>query len=310
MRICVTGGGGFLGTVLCRRLLAHGHQLSVLDRFTWGTQPLASVCSVHPGQVDVYPGDLLDARVLRDALARCEAVIHLAGIVGYPACDADPQEAERTNVEGTRVLCANLGGRALLFASTGSTYGRVEGLATEDLPISPLTRYGRTKAQAEQMVQDVGGVSFRLATLFGLSPRMRWDLLPQDFARTAYDAGEIRLFEPESRRTFLHVEDAADAFRVALGTALGYGAIPGAVYNVGTQHGNRTKREVAELAQAVTGCRLVEVPGRDPDQRDYAVSFQKAMDALPVWARSPVRTLEATMPELVRWAAVWREKQR
>lgn len=302
MRILITGGGGYLGCVLVRHLLqTTRHSLVILDRFDWGVQPLVSAIGAQKDRVVVHRADVRDPSNLWEALIGCvDAIIHLAAIVGYPACDAAPQDADTTNVEGTGRCCLysdRIGGCPVIFASTGSTYGKVSGLATEETPISPLTRYGRTKALAERIVLDHGGVALRLATLYGLSPRMRWDLLVHDFCRRAVEDGELRVYEPHARRTFLHVEDAADAFAHAVEGRLAPG-----VWNIGHASGNLTKSQLAELVSLETGCRVTEIEGADPDQRDYAVSYQKVY---PYWQPDEARGLGKTVPGLVQVARVW-----
>jgi nucleoside-diphosphate-sugar epimerase len=292
MKILITGGGGYLGTVVTR-LLAEIHSVRVLDRFSWGTQALASL-EIPPDTLEMVAGDLADPDVAETALHGIDAVVHLAAVVGYPACDADPEDAERTNVEGTARLCEALGGRPLLFASTGSTYGAATDICTEESPLSPLTRYGRTKRAGEHLVLDAGGVVLRFATLFGLSPRMRWDLLPHDFARRGI-AGEIRVFDGHARRTFLHVEDAASAVEFLLNR---YSA--GSVYNIGSETLNLTKQHVAEHVQRLTGCALSATDGHDLDGRDYAVSYAK----IRALGWQPLIPFDLT--EIVSWARVWR----
>lgn len=298
MKILITGAGGYLGTVLVRRLLATTDwDLVVLDRFSWGTQPPASVLTpATASRVSIMAVDLPLAAPL--SLGGIDAVIHLAGIVGYPACDADPTDAARSNVHATHQLCrAATEGCPLVFASTGSCYGKVTGLATEATPLSPLTSYGRQKAEAERFVRAAGGVCLRLATLYGCSPRMRWDLLPHDFARRAAHDRTLDLYEPEARRTFLHVEDAASAFQHAL-------TLPSGVYNVGDETQNYTKREVAELVSAETGCTITAGEGADADGRDYAVSFEKIRAT--GWHPSAETTLPKTLPTIVELARIWR----
>lgn len=308
MKILLTGGGGYLGTTLLRTLIDAQHKVHVLDRFDHGTQPLLSAVGRAQNKVEVFAGDVSDLLLMQEAALGCDAIIHLAGIVGYPACDANRVDASTTNVGGTRVVCDVARGRPLLFASTGSTYGHVPtGLATELHPISPLTLYGRTKATGEALVAQAGGVSLRLATLFGLSPRMRWDLLPHDFARTACQTGRLTLYEGHARRAFLHVEDAAAAFLEVLEVwDAAPGLFHGQVYNVGRDSGTFSKRAVAGMVQTLTGCQLVEGPGSDPDQRDYKIGFEKVHQALPAWARKPALRLSQALPQVVRWARGWK----
>ena len=296
MRILITGGGGYLGTVLVRDLLARtADQLTILDRFSWGAQPLLSVIPQEEAhRVQLLSGDIRDPERVATAVADCFVIIHLAGIVGYPACDADPHDADTTNVRGTQILCAT--GRPVLFASTGSTYGKVAGEADEQTPINPLTRYGRNKAMAEQIVGEAGGMILRLATLYGLSPRMRWDLLPHDFARRAVQEGTIAVYEGWVRRTFLHVEDAARAFAHLL-----HHENTG-VWNIGHASQNHTKQAIAGMVREATGCALTAVEGQDPDQRDYAVNYAKIGQT----AWQPRWTLPETLPAIVQAARIWR----
>ncbi len=171
-------------------------------------------------------------------------MLHLAAIVGYPACAADPTTAETTNVDGTRILVEALSAsQMLVYASTGSTYGQCETVATEETPINPLTLYGRTKRDAERLVVDKGGVGLRFATVFGLSPRLRLDLLVNDFCYQAYHNKQVILFEGHHRRTFLHARDAAGVYPFTLDH---YGQMKGDVYNVGASDMNYTKIEVAQ----------------------------------------------------------------
>ncbi len=300
MRILITGGGGYLGTVLVRQLLASTtHHLTILDRFDHGVQPLASLLTPdHTHQVTLRRGDVADGHAVEWATRGMDLIVHLAGIVGYPACDAHPQDAERTNVEGTAQVCSFLTSktRRIIFASTGSCYGKVETQADEETPVSPLTRYGRTKAEGEQIIRETGvGIVLRFATLYGLSPRMRWDLLPNDFVRSGV-RGSIQLFEPDARRTFLHVEDAARAIKWAIDGEL----LPG-VWNVGDDAQNWTKFQLAQAVQSFTSCSLTTQDGYDPDQRNYAVSYHKITRAGFV----PFHSLLGTLPGLVKVAKVW-----
>lgn len=298
MKVAITGGGGYLGTVLVRHLLATTpHRIQILDRFDWGVQPIGAVLT--PGtapRVTLLTGDIRDRRRVSHALKGCDQIVHLAGIVGYPACDADPQDADTTNVQGTQEVITAAEGRPIVFASTGSCYGQVEGEATESTPLSPLTRYGRNKAEAERRVIDAGGIALRLATLFGLSPRMRWDLLPNDFCRRGV-AGEIQLYEAGARRTFLHVEDAARAFWWALEGRLGPG-----VWNVGDASMNWNKRMLASAIHALTGCTITAADGHDPDGRDYAVDYRK----LAAMHFEPAYLLRESLPAVVAAARVWK----
>ena len=241
MRILVTGGAGYIGSLLCPGLLDRGHEVILLDSLMFGVQPILHFIT-HP-KLEVVLGDVRDRRVVTPLAARVDAVLHLAAIVGYQACAADPTTAETTNVDGTRVVVDALSASQLLvYASTGSTYGHCETVATEDTPINPLTLYGRSKRDAERLVVDKGGVGLRFATVFGLSPRLRLDVLVNDFCYQAYHHKQVIVFEGHHRRTFLHVRDAAAVHPFTLDH---YAAMRGDVYNVGASDMNYTKIEVA-----------------------------------------------------------------
>ncbi len=293
MRILVTGGAGYIGSLLCPALLEAGHAVIVLDRLMFGVQPILHFIS-HP-TLEVVHGDIRDPRVVAPLAARADAVLHLAAIVGSPACAADPTTAATTNVDGTRTLVDALSAsQMLVYASTGSIYGRCETVATEATPSDPLTLYGRTKRDAEQLVVEQGGVALRFATAFGLSPRLRLDLLVNDFCYQACHDRQVILFEGHHRRTFLHVRDAAAAYPFTLDH---YPAMRGDVYNVGGSALTYTKIEVARAIAAQQPFYLHEADvGEDLDKRNYEVSYAK-IDALGYHATI---TLDEGIREMLR----------
>jgi nucleoside-diphosphate-sugar epimerase len=244
----------------------------VLDTFMYGIEPLLHVAD-HPS-LRIVRGDVRDARLVREELAKHEAVIHLAAIVGHPACSRDPIAARTTNAGGTENICRGIAkGQRLIHASTGSVYGKVDGLCTEETPLNPLTLYGETKASAEQTVLAAGGVCLRLATAFGVSPRFRMDLLVHDLAHMALTQRQAVLYEPGARRSFLHVRDMATAFLVALEH---HDELAGGCFNVGDESLNLTKAEVARSIQAQVPFQIDESGvGADADARDYAVSYTR-----------------------------------
>ena len=273
MRVLVTGGAGYIGTTLVPLLLEKQHTVTIYDIFKWGIDPVLSFAG-NPSCKIVY-GDINDTDRLSDVMKDQDAIIHLAAIVGYPACNKDPKVATVTNVLGTRnVVELKTPDQILIFASTGSCYGSVEGICTEKTTISPLTLYGKTKADAEELVVNAGGIALRLATVFGLSPRLRLDLLINDLSYKAAHEKYIELYEGHFRRTFLHVKDAAAAFVFAFDNAE---VMKGQAYNVGDESMNMTKLQVAKLIQTfVDGCIIKECnTGVDLDKRDYEVSYGK-----------------------------------
>ncbi|GAG84798.1 unnamed protein product, partial [marine sediment metagenome] len=166
MNILVTGGAGYVGSMLVPELLKRGHRVTLFDSFLWGPKSILHFAT-HPS-LTIITGDIRDREKIKEVIKYCDLVIHLAAIVGYPACASDRDRAISTNVDGTRNITENLYGRKIIYASTGSIYGKVDGICTEESPVDPLTLYGTTKWQAEQMVIDGGGVALRFATIFGV----------------------------------------------------------------------------------------------------------------------------------------------
>lgn len=291
--VLVTGGAGYVGSCLVPLLLDRGWRVTVYDTFSYGLGPLLPVAH----RVRLIRGDVRDGAALASALKGVGAVVHLAAIVGYPACSRDPELAEDVNVGGTRTLLEQLSpSQRVVFASTGSCYGAVtDGLCTEETPVSPLSVYGRTKAESEKLVLKSGGVALRLATVFGVSPRMRVDLLANDLSRRALQDGELEVYEPHFWRTFLHVRDAARAFVLALDR---YDEMRGRAFNVGDDTLNVTKAKLARLICERAGdVRLVLAEsGRDQDRRDYRVSHARIRE---LGFRASI-SLEKGVDELIR----------
>jgi nucleoside-diphosphate-sugar epimerase len=273
MKILVTGGAGYVGTSLVPQLLEAGHHVRVFDNLAFGGDQLLPFFR-YPN-FEFIRGDIRNRDEISVAVRGQDAVIHLAAIVGYPACRRDPILAEEVNVQGTKNLASAISSQQLvILGSTGSNYGAVEEICTEETPLNPLSLYGQTKTMAERyLLENCSTVAFRFATAFGVSPRLRLDLLVNDFAYKAVTQQYLVVYEAQFMRTFIHVRDMGRAFLFALNNA---DLMRGEVYNIGSDHMNFSKRDVCELIRQQIDCYIhyAEI-GKDADKRDYVVSYEK-----------------------------------
>lgn len=271
-KILITGGAGYIGTILIPQLLEKGYKITLFDRFMWGFKPILHFASNN--NLRIIKGDVRDKNLIAEEVKKHDIILHLAAIVGYPACSADPNRAKTTNIDGTRNICDTISdNQKFIFASTGSTYGKVDEICTEKTPINPLSLYGKTKWEAEKIVLEKGGVGLRFATVFGISPRLRLDLLVNDFVYQAIHNKQIVLFEGYFRRTFLHVKDTVNSY---LFTIDNYDKMRGEAFNVGDGNMNYTKKDVALSIQKKVDYFLYEADiGEDLDKRNYEVSYDK-----------------------------------
>ena len=272
-RILITGGAGYLGSVMTPALMDAGHHVTVVDSFMFGQNSLASLC--HREDFDVVRGDARDTALLKPLAAKADIVIPLAALVGAPMCDRDPVAATTTNLDAVRNLIGLLSrDQRILMPITNSGYGigDPDKECTEDSPLRPISLYGRTKVEAEKIALDRGNaISFRLATVFGMSSRMRIDLLVNDFVHRAVTDRTVVLFEAHFRRNYIHIRDVMRAFLHGLAN---FETMKDRCYNVGLSDANISKAELcARIKQHVPGFVYLEAPiGEDPDKRDYIVS--------------------------------------
>lgn len=281
-RILISGGAGFIGSVLTRTLLEQGHSVTVLDILERGGAGLIPCCS-YSGFTFIH-GDCRDSTVIVQALHKVDAVIPLAAIVGAGACDRRPKAAREVNSGAIHELLRHRSNsQAVIYPMTNSGYGTAthEDVCTEDSPLAPVSLYGRTKVIAEQaMLREENTYSLRLATVFGASPAMRWDLLVNDFVRRAVKDRYIAVFEGTYRRNFIHIQDVACCIAWMLETLVNK-PLEGRVFNLGNDDCNMTKHELAHaVAKQVPGTMVVPIEqGTDPDKRDYLVSNKRLKDA-------------------------------
>jgi nucleoside-diphosphate-sugar epimerase len=274
-RVLVTGGLGYLGSILCEHLLDAGYKVVALDNLMYGAgQPgLFHLCA-DPA-FDFVKGDVRDEAVVRAALRRADVVVHLAGIVGAAACDRDPVLAATVNLDSVRLLDRlRSPDQIVIYPNTNSGYGATSGqeFCTEETPLEPISLYGRTKVEAERaLLGSPNAVALRLATVFGVSPRMRLDLLVNHFVHAAATDGYLVIFEKDFKRNFVHVRDVADCVLHAIRNAP---RMTGRVFNLGLDSANLSKEELArKVREHVPNFYVHFAPiGQDPDKRNYVVS--------------------------------------
>ena len=275
MKILVTGGGGYVGNVVCRRLLDLNYQVRCLDNFHKGQCDALIGLVSNPNFEFVY-GDITNVIDVKRALEGVHGIIHLAAIVGFPACVKQPALATAVNIDGTHNLLESRSPEVpLIFASTGSVYGKVEGVCTEDSPLNPVSLYGDTKKAAEMAISsEPNTICCRFATGFGASPCMRVNLLVNDLTHQAITNKCLNIFQADFRSTFIHVSDMSHALIFSLERHETLSEKK--VFNVGSNYLNWTKRELAEYISEKTGAfvNYAEI-GEDLDQRDYEVDYSK-----------------------------------
>lgn len=274
--VLMTGGAGYIGSILVPTLLAKGYRVTVIDDFRYNQQSLLDVC--HNPNLTVVRGDARDKRLLDIHVRDKDFIIPLACLVGAPLCDTYPEEARSINlgaIEMLLTLRSNV--QRIIYPNTNSGYGVGQAgmYCTEDTPLKPISLYGKVKVAAEQALLDSGNsIALRLATVFGISPRMRLDLLVNDFVYRAITDRFVVLFEADFKRNYIHVRDVARAFLHCMDN---FDRMKNQVYNVGLSDANLSKRGLcAAIKWQIPMFYYVEAAtGEDPDRRDYIVSNKK-----------------------------------
>jgi nucleoside-diphosphate-sugar epimerase len=306
MDILVTGGAGYLGSILVPRLLADGHKVTVVDNFMYQQTSLLDCCIDK--RLTIIRGDVRDERLLTELVPSADAILPLACLTGAPLCMRDPQTAKAVNYDAVKNIADLVSPQQLvIFPSTNSGYGigQPDIYCDEDTPLRPISLYGRLKVDLESLLLDKGHcVTFRFATLFGISPRMRLDLLVNDFTYRAAVDRCIVLFEPHFKRNYLHVRDAARAFIHALEH---YDQMQGHPYNVGLSDANLSKLELCEHIRQHEPNFYFTVAeiGEDPDKRNYLVSNQR----IEATGFKPAVGLDDGIEELIKGYQILRRNQ-
>lgn len=296
-RILVTGGAGYLGSTLVPELLAAGHKVTVLDSFMYKQTSLNHVC--HNPNFSVVKGDVRIESTVLPLLRQADIVIPLAALVGAPLCKQDPIGATTTNRDAILMMLKHLSPQQLvLMPTTNSAYGSGDknNFCTEESPLNPISHYAIEKVEVEKhLMQHASAVSFRLATVFGMSPRMRIDLLVNDFTYRAVNDRFVVLFESHFKRNYIHVRDIARVFLHAINNT---DVMKGQIYNVGLSDANVSKWELCEhIQKQIPDFTFLEAPvGKDPDQRNYIVSNAK----IEATGFKPSVSLDAGIAELIK----------
>ena len=295
-KILITGGAGYIGSVLTPELLNSGYEVTVYDNFMHKQNSLLDCCARK--NFHVVRGDVCDYKKINPLLSNFDVIIPLAALVGAPACKANPQLTQLINYDSYVNLIKHISAdQKVIFPNTNSGYGisNDSEMCTEESPLNPISEYGITKCKIEEiLLQRPNSVTFRLATVFGMSPRMRMDLLVNDFVYRAVNDRFIVLFEEHFRRNYIHIRDVVGAFKRAIDDD----SMLGEAFNLGLSSANLTKRQLAEKISEHVPEFLIHSAeiGEDPDKRDYLVSNEK----LEATGWSPENSLDDGIDELIK----------
>ena len=272
-KILVTGGAGYIGTTLVPKLLNEGYKVTVFDNLMVGGNQLIPFFRYK--NFEFIRGDIRNLDELKDAVKGKDIIIHLAALVGFPVCRMNPQLAQEVNVDGTVNLINSCTDEQVIFyGSTGSNYGAVKDICTEETPLHPLSWYGETKTKAERLLLErENTIAYRFATAFGVSPRFRLDLLINDFSYKCIKDSYLVVYEKNYMRTFIHVSDIADCFTFGIQNM---NKMIGQVFNVGDDSMIYSKESICNIIGEKTGAFIhYEEIGKDADKRNYVVSYDK-----------------------------------
>ncbi len=288
MNILVTGGAGYVGSLLASYLLMNGHKVTILDNFMYGYDSILSL--VNDNDLSVIKQDIRTPINTKNY----DVIYHLAAVSGLPACEANRPVAYQINVEATDSLVKSLSkDQILIYASTTSFYGKSGEVCNEESPIDPVSWYGKTKYQAEQIVMErENSIALRFATIYGISHRMRMDLLINDFVYKAIKEKVIVLFDPDAKRTYLHVHSAIDAYCQCLNNK----GVLNKVINIGSEEFNLSKMQVAQEIKKHVDFDIIVSELKDKDKRDFIIDFSK----MKKYINCQFAPLETGIKELVK----------
>jgi len=296
-KILVTGGAGYLGSTMVPELLKAGNQVTILDNFLYHQNSLAHVC--QDPNFKVINGDIRLKAAMAPLMSEADIIIPLAAFVGAPLCNKDPVGATTINRDAILMMLEMAkDDQIIIMPTTNSAYGSGSdnNFCNEESELRPITQYAKEKVEIEKVLMErKNSISFRLATVFGMSPRMRIDLLVNDFAYRAVHDRFIVLFESHFKRNFIHVRDVTRAFLHGIAN---FDSMKGNIFNVGLSEANLSKKELCEaIKKHVPDFVFIEAPiGKDPDQRDYIVSNEK----IEATGFKPAHSLDAGIQELVK----------